>query len=78
MAMKTMYRAITVAAALATTPAFAADLYTKAPAFAAAPFSGYNWNGAYVGVNLGYQWGKVTNWGGTSKRPTFKARPWSW
>ena len=47
------------------TPAAAADLYGKAPAFAAAPFNGYNWNGAYVGVNLGYQWGKVTNWGST-------------
>jgi outer membrane immunogenic protein len=61
--MKTIYRAIAMTAALAATPAAAADLYTKAPAYAAAPFSGYNWNGVYVGVNLGYQWGKVTNWG---------------
>jgi outer membrane immunogenic protein len=61
--MKTLYRAIAMTAALAATPAAAADLYTKAPAYAAAPFSGYNWNGVYVGVNLGYQWGKVTNWG---------------
>src|SRR3954464_12231386 len=62
---RTVFRAIALAVALITTPAAAADLYYgKAPAFAAAPFSGYNWNGAYVGVNLGYQWGKVTNWGG--------------
>ena len=61
-AMKTVLRAAAMIGAFLTTPAAAADLYGKAPAFAAAPFSGYNWNGAYVGVNLGYQWGKVTNW----------------
>jgi outer membrane immunogenic protein len=62
--MKTIFRAIAVSAALIATPAAAADLY-RGPAYAAAPFSPYNWNGAYVGVNLGYQWGKVTNWGPT-------------
>jgi outer membrane immunogenic protein len=65
--MKTALRAIVAAAAAAaaliTTPAAAADLYRKAPAYAAAPLNIYNWNGAYVGVNLGYQWGKTTNWG---------------
>ena len=63
---RTIFRALAlVVAALIATPAAAADLYYgKAPAFAAAPFNGYNWNGAYVGVNLGYQWGKMTNWGG--------------
>src|SRR3954468_16794025 len=62
---RAFFRAIALVTALITTPAAAADLYYgKAPAFAAAPFNGYNWNGAYVGVNLGYQWGKVTNWGG--------------
>jgi outer membrane immunogenic protein len=63
--MKTSYRAIAIAAALIASPASAADLYGRAPgpAYAAAPFNGYNWNGAYVGANLGYQWGKVTNWG---------------
>ena len=64
--MKTLLRAAATIGAFLTTPAAAADLYGKAPAFAAAPFSGYNWNGAYVGVNLGYQWGKVTNWPSTS------------
>jgi outer membrane immunogenic protein len=62
--MKAVTRAIACAAALFATPAAAADLYAKAPAFAAAPFSSYNWNGFYVGANVGYQWGKVTNWGG--------------
>jgi len=62
---RTLFRAIALVGALITTPAAAADLsYGKASAFAAAPFNGYNWNGAYVGVNLGYQWGSVTNWGG--------------
>jgi outer membrane immunogenic protein len=53
--------ALAVLAAAAPTPAAAADLY-RGPAFAATPFNVYNWNGAYVGVNLGYQWGKTTNW----------------
>jgi outer membrane immunogenic protein len=62
--MKTTLRAIGFVAALITTPAAAADLYARgpAPAYAATPFQGYNWSGAYIGVNLGYQWGKTTNW----------------
>ncbi len=58
----TILSALAVVAAIAATPASAADLY-RGPALAAAPFNVYNWNGAYVGVNLGYQWGTVTNWG---------------
>ena len=63
--MKTTVHTLAITAALIATPAAAADLYGRAPgpAYAAAPFNGYNWNGAYVGVNLGYQWGQVTNWG---------------
>jgi outer membrane immunogenic protein len=63
--MKTLVRATALIAALITTPAAAADLYGRGPAFAAAPFNGYNWNGVYVGANLGYHWGSVTNWGGS-------------
>jgi outer membrane immunogenic protein len=63
--MKTFVRAAALTVALIATPAAAADLY-RGPAFAAAPFNGYNWNGVYVGANLGYQWGSVTNWGGAS------------
>lgn len=59
--MKTILRAIALVTALIT-PAVAADL-PRGPSFAAAPFSAYNWNGFYVGANLGYQWGSVTNWG---------------
>src|SRR5262245_28058391 len=65
MPMKTFLRSAAAVVALMATPAAAADLY-RGPAFAAAPFSGYNWNGAYIGVNLGYQWGKVTNWPNTN------------
>src|SRR4051812_28562071 len=61
--MKTLVRAAAFIAALGIMPAAAADLYGRGPAFAAAPFNGYNWNGFYVGANLGYQWGSVTNWG---------------
>ena len=31
------------------------------PYVAAVPFGVYNWTGAYVGANLGYQWGSVAN-----------------
>ena len=62
--MKTILRAIALMATLVT-PAAAADI-VRGVAFAAAPFSAFNWNGFYVGANLGYQWGSVTNWGGGS------------
>jgi outer membrane immunogenic protein len=67
--MKTIFRSLApfaIMAAVSTAPAAAADLYGKAPAYAAAPFNVYSWNGFYVGANLGYQWGKVTNWPSTS------------
>ncbi len=43
--------------------AFAADIqrpayYAPAPA---APIGAYNWVGPYAGINLGYQWGSVSN-----------------
>ena len=64
--MNRLVRAVAFLSAFIATPAAAADLYGRGPAFAAAPFNGYNWNGVYIGANLGYQWGKVTNWGGGS------------
>jgi len=64
--MKTLVRAAALIFALITTPAAAADLYGRAPTFAAAPINVYSWNGVYVGANLGYQWGSVTNWAGGS------------
>ncbi len=62
--MKSMFRAIAALAALIATPAAAADLYGRRapqPMYAPAPY--YNWSGAYVGLNVGYQFGKTTNWG---------------
>jgi len=67
--MKTFLRALApfaIMAAVSVAPAAAADLYTKAPAYAAAPFNVYNWSGFYVGANIGYQSSKVTNWGTAS------------
>jgi outer membrane immunogenic protein len=63
MMTRTIFGTVLALAVLATAaaPARAADLY-RGPALAATPFNPYNWNGAYVGVNLGYQWGKTTNW----------------
>jgi opacity protein-like surface antigen len=60
--MKKKMLAISVAAVAAAGSAAAADLprgpapyyYSPAPSF-------YNWSGFYAGLNLGYEWGKVTN-----------------
>ena len=47
--------------ALAAAPAMAADIPVKAPVMApvVAPIA-YNWNGFYIGGNVGYGWGKNT------------------
>ena len=43
-------------------PAFAADLgaapYDRTPAYIVPV---YNWSGVYIGVNLGYGWGRSTD-----------------
>ena len=60
-----MIRHLAGAAALAlaslASPAGAADIpRSPSPAYVTAtPFGVYNWNGFYVGANLGYQWGRV-------------------
>jgi outer membrane immunogenic protein len=56
--------AATVAIALATGAASAADLGRGpygAPSYAPATIQTYSWMGPYLGANLGYQWGDVTN-----------------
>jgi len=41
--------------------ASAADLPRGTAPYYPPPASFYNWNGFYAGLNLGYEWGKVTN-----------------
>jgi len=55
--------AITVAAmAAASGTAAAADLPRgPTPYYSPAPTGVYNWGGFYAGLNLGYEWGKITN-----------------
>jgi outer membrane immunogenic protein len=52
-----------LALAAASSTASAADLPRSAPYYQAPAGSYYNWAGAYAGVNVGYQWGKVKNTG---------------
>ena len=61
--MKKTILAMTVATmAAATGLATAADLpRSPAPYYSPAPSSAYNWGGFYAGVNVGYDWGTVTN-----------------
>ena len=59
-----MKRSIIAAAAavLMAGAASAADLPRgPAPYYSPSPAAGYNWAGAYAGLNLGYEWGKVSN-----------------
>ena len=54
--------AISVAIATATAgTAAAADLPRGPAPYYYSPPAVYNWSGFYAGLNLGYQWGKVTN-----------------
>jgi outer membrane immunogenic protein len=58
-------RVAAIVLALTTTAAFAADVPRYPPPYAPAPYAppppGYFWTGAYIGGNIGYQWGSVTN-----------------
>jgi outer membrane immunogenic protein len=59
--MRSVVGATAISIALISSAASAADLgYDQVPARANAS-SAYNWQGFYLGANLGYQWGKVTN-----------------
>ena len=54
--------ALTVAGvALSAGAATAADIMRGPTPYYSAPPSLYNWRGAYLGLNGGYQWGKITN-----------------
>src|SRR5262245_7318244 len=60
--MKKKMLAISVAAVAAAGSAVAADLPRgPAPSYSPPAPSIYNWSGFYAGLNLGYEWGKVTS-----------------
>ena len=63
---KTLFAASLTAMAVAASAAVAADLPRgPAPYYSAPAMSGlYNWSGPYAGLNIGYEWGKVTNTAG--------------
>src|ERR1700730_7767890 len=56
--MKKFLVAGIAAAAFCGAPAFAADMPTKAPAYA--PVAVYNWTGFYVGGHIGGAWSNTT------------------
>jgi outer membrane immunogenic protein len=58
--MKKTIMALAMAATTAGAAA-AADLPRNSAPYFAPAATGFNWSGAYVGANLGYSWGKVTN-----------------
>jgi outer membrane immunogenic protein len=57
---KTLFASVLAAGLAAAGSAAAADL-RPAPYTPIAQSGLYNWSGAYAGLNLGYQWGSVTN-----------------
>ena len=61
--MKKTILAMSVASLMvAAGTANAADLpRSSAPYYAPLPASIYNWGGAYAGLNVGYEWGRITN-----------------
>lgn len=67
--MKKAILALTLAATATSGAAMAADIARGPSPYYSAPAQGayYNWGGAYAGVNVGYQWGSVSN---TSTNPS--------
>jgi outer membrane immunogenic protein len=59
--MKKTLFAVVIAAGLATAGTAAAADLRPAPYAPIAQSGLYNWSGAYAGLNLGYEWGHVTN-----------------
>jgi len=62
--MKKTLCAVALAAGLAGTGMAAAADLPRGPApyySAASPVGTFNWRGAYAGLNLGYEWGKITD-----------------
>lgn len=62
--MRTKLIGATAALGLTMNAAAAADLYRgTAPYAPATPYAAFSWMGPYAGVNLGYQWGSLSNSG---------------
>ena len=63
---KTLFAASLTAMAVASGAVVAADLPRgPTPYYSAPATSGlYNWSGPYAGLNIGYEWGRVTNTAG--------------
>jgi len=61
--MKKTILAMTVASLMAAAgTATAADLpRSSTPYYSPVPASVYNWGGGYAGLNVGYEWGRITN-----------------
>ncbi len=59
--MKQFARAAAFTLAMASGAATAADMSTRPYYTAPAPLSAYSWTGPYLGANLGYEWGTVSN-----------------
>ena len=60
---KTIFGTALAATLIASGAALAADIQRgPAPYYSAPAVSGlYNWSGPYAGLNIGYEWGRVTN-----------------
>jgi outer membrane immunogenic protein len=79
-------RAVALMAAGWTVPAAAADLPygSRAPYTVNQPLNAYSWAGPYLGGNLGYEWGSVSNnptkpsgfEGGAQAGYNFQSGPW--
>ena len=59
--MKKVFTTAVLAAALMSSAATAADINNYDRSSASARPANYNWQGLYLGGNIGYQWGTVTN-----------------
>lgn len=62
---KTLFAAALVGGLAAAGAAVAADIPRGPTPYYSAPAAVYNWTGPYAGLNIGYEWGKVTNTPGT-------------
>jgi outer membrane immunogenic protein len=58
---KTIFAATVVTVAVVSGAAVAADLPRGPAPYYSAPAAVYNWTGPYAGLNVGYEWGSVTN-----------------